>query len=345
MKNRNVLFIPAIATLSLFLTACPKTKNVVPPVDDETESSVQATYMNYLVSDIEMLASFMGEASETEHFYVPVSGDLAHPVPVLGPEGGTRTVGYNHMLCKDGRMRHGTIYLEYVVAPEYPNATYMHAYKFYGVVKFSDYTVDDYKININTDDGGYFTITNALPTETYSPRSTNLTWNIDGKLKFTHLTDPRKNMTWEGHWVKTLNNTSNNLVVISPTVAINWYNAEVNYKGTTMGTVPVTNKDGEIQNKSFSMKFNPEYPLTRNFQCSPDPIAGVQTNGNNGMSAVGSEHHPFVKGIASFTIGDAYPREIYYGNEGQKDVLPTKQCDNSGEVLIKGVSYRVDFLK
>lgn len=341
MKRKKLMFIPAVITLSLFLMACPKTKNVVPPVDDETQSSVQATYMNYLVSDIEMLASFMGESPDLDFFYQPVSGQL---IP-NNPTPNRIAISYNHTLCRDGRTRHGSLFLDYVVTPQYPNASYMRAYKFSGSISFSDYSVDDYKINLNVEDGGYFTIKNALTTETYSPKSTRLSWTIDGKLKFTHLTDAAKNMTWEGHWVKTLDNTSSNLVVVSPTVPINWYNAEISYKGTTIGTVPVSNKDGEVKTTSFSMRFNPEHPLTRNFHCTADPVLDVQNNGNSGMAAVRSEHHPFVKGIASFTVGEAYPREIYYGNEGQRETLPYSQCDNSGEVLIKGVSHKVDFLK
>ncbi|MBL7931381.1 MAG: hypothetical protein JNL60_05750, partial [Bacteroidia bacterium] len=290
MKNRNVLFIPAVATLSLFLMGCPKTKNVVPPVDDETQSSVQASYVNYLVSDIEMLASFMGEAQEQNHFYNPVDAIQIYNTPVLSPNGGARAVSFNHQLCKDGRVRHGTIYLKYVVAPEYPNARYMRAYKFDAHIEFSgDYSVDDYNINLNVDDGGYFTIVNTLPSEAYSPASTKLTWKIDGKLKFTHLTDPRKNMTWEGHWTKTLNNTNSTLVVSSPTNAINWYKAEVSYAGTSMGTIPLANSDGVIESKTFNMKINSERPLTRDFQCTPDPILGVKNNGNNGMTATISE--------------------------------------------------------
>jgi hypothetical protein len=48
-------------------------------------------------------------------------------------------------------------------------------------------------------------------------------------------------------------------------------------------------------------------------------------------------------GIASFTVAELYPRQIYYGNEGEPG-LPL-QCDNTGEVLIKGISYRVNFMK
>ena len=63
-----------------------------------------------------------------------------------------------------------------------------------------------------------------------------------------------------------------------------------------------------------------------------------------------SEFHPFKNGIVSFTVGSAYPRQIYYGNEVESQIpapeeqLPA-QCDNKGIVLIKGISYRVDFMK
>lgn len=348
---KRILVVPGLISLALIFAGCPKTKNVVPPVDEETQSAVQASYMNYLVSDIEMLISFMGEGqqSSNRHFYNYVSAETGtiDVLPILDGDGlsGQIRVGYNHTLCRDGRTRHGSVYLNYTVDPQHPNARYMRAYKFSGTFEFSDYTVDDYKINLNTEENGSLTIKNTLPSPAYSPLSTNLTWSLEGKLKFTHLTDNRKNMTWEGQWTKTLANTSNPLVVASPTTAINWYNADIYYTGTTRGTIPVTTENGEIKSTPFSMKFNPEYPLRRNFGCSPDPVLRVEYGNGGQVNQMANEHHPFVGGIASFTVGDSYPREIYYGNEGQKGRLPNPQCDNSGEVLIKGVSYKVDFLK
>jgi hypothetical protein len=38
-----------------------------------------------------------------------------------------------------------------------------------------------------------------------------------------------------------------------------------------------------------------------------------------------------------------YPRQIYFGNEGNATL--SAQCDNSAEVLIKGISYRIDLMK
>lgn len=350
MKIKRLLLLPPLAAICLLLTACPKTKNVVPPEDHETQSAVQASYMNYLVSDMEMLISFVGEGQQSanHHFYdriSPAYGDIeVEPVDAGTSLSGTIRVAYNHALCKDGRKRHGSIYLDYSVDPQHPNARYIRAYKFTGKFKFSDYTVDDYKIDLA--DNSEFIIKNSLPTATYSPVNTNLTWNLDGKLKFTHLTDNTKDMTWEGHWVKTLANTANTLVVSSPTTAINWYNAEIYYTGTTKGVIPVSKEDGVVEATAFEMVFDRENPLRRNFQCSPDAVLMMNLNaGNASMSPVANEQHPFVSGIVSFTVGNAYPRQIYYGNEGQRARLTVPQCDNSGEVLIKGVSYPVDFMK
>jgi hypothetical protein len=55
------------------------------------------------------------------------------------------------------------------------------------------------------------------------------------------------------------------------------------------------------------------------------------------------EFHPFKDGVATFSTADKYPRQIYYGNEGTSDLAA--QCDNSGVVLIKGISYPIDFKK
>lgn len=369
--KRIALGFSILLAAGLFVTACDKKNNTVPDQDTEVQSAVLASYMNYVVSDIDMMISFMGENTYLEHFYA------AYPGSSL--PGGTGTVSawrsdtsgsstqgqlnmsFNKTRSRDGRSRNGTVILKYIVGDSDPNAKYMRSKNFNGTVLFSAFQIDSFEVNLD-DGGGYLKIVNTLPTATFSPKNTNITWTIDGKLKFTHLTNPKKNMVWEGHWTKTLANTSNTAVVVSPTTAIKWTNAIVNYKGTTIGKVPVTAENGDITPLvPFSMQINSQYPLTRDFKCTPDPIGGVTyTTGNNAntgtMVPVANQHHPFVSGVASFTIGEQYPREIYYGNEGHTKFLqgegegaaPTltdAQCDNNAEVVIKGISYRVDLMK
>ncbi len=359
MKKVALAFSILITTGVFVLMSCNKKANTVPDQDTEVQSAVLASYMNYVVSDIDMMISFMGENRYNDHFYAEYPNshlpDLTGTVTAIRDTTSSASQGYlrmsfNKTLCKDGRRRDGSVQLTYTISSDDPNAKYMHSPQFQGVVQFSAFNIDSFNVNLNTDDGGFMRIKNTTA-KGFNPKNTNITWDIEGKLKFTHLYNPKKNMTWEGHWTKTLANTSSTAAVVTTTSAINWFGAVVNYKGTTMGKVPIADADGKIIKEMvpFNMKFNSEYPVTRSFTCSPDPIGGVTytTGANNSatMIAIQSQYHPFVSGIASFTIGDNYPREIYYGNEGQKALLATPQCDNAGEVLIKGISYRVDFMK
>lgn len=367
--KRIALGFSILLTAGLFvLMACNKKNNTVPDQDTEVQSAVLATYMNYVATDVDMMISFMGENSYLRHFYTEYPNShlpdgTGTVTAIRGDTSGSAKQGYlrmsfNKTRCADGRSRDGSVFLYYTVGDDDPNAKYMHSPHFFGAVRFSAFRIDSFDVNVDTSNGGYLKIINTVPNATYSPKSTNITWSIDGKLKFTHIYDPKRNMTWEGHLTKTLANTSSTAVVVSSTTAINWFNAIINYKGTVTGKVPVTSASGEITPLvPFSMKINNEYPIVRNFTCTPDPIGGVTyTTGNNAntgtMVAVPNQHHPFISGIASFTISDQYPREIYYGNEGSTSFLQgasatllSTQCDNNAEVVIKGIAYRVDLMK
>ena len=83
--------------------------------------------------------------------------------------------------------------------------------------------------------------------------------------------------------------------------------------------------------------------LIRDFSCAPDRVRGVKLDPQNNLEKLDLTHHPFVKGVAVFTIGDKYPRQIYFGNESNSGLA--WQCDNVGEVMIKGIAYRVNFRK
>lgn len=359
MKRVALGFSILIATGLFILMSCKKEADTVPEQDTEVKSAVLASYMNYVVSDIDMMISFMGENRYNDHFYAeyPNSAlpDLTGTVTAIRDTTSASTQGwlrmsFNKTLCKDGRRRNGSVSLNYTISPTDPNAKYMRSPDFMGNVQFSAFEIDSFNVNLNTQDGGYMRIKNVTP-KGFDPKKTNLEWTIEGKLKFTHLYDTLKNMTWEGKWTKVLANTSSTAAVVNATTAINWYNAVVKYTGTTRGKVPVEDENGKIKPLvKYEMKFNQEYPLTRDFKCAPDPIGGVTytvgDNVNTGtMVPIQNQYHPFVSGIASFTVGESYPREIYYGNEGQKALLATPQCDNTGEVLIKGISYRVDFMR
>jgi hypothetical protein len=347
----SILALSAVAVLS-----CKPKPNVAPEPDTEIESARYVSYSNYVVSDIDMICSFLGEDIFLDHFYSEYPGSSSGNSGTVTCIRDTHTtandherrlsMSFNKTRCVDGRLRDGSVILDYGKDPAYPNAAYTRAYKFAGAIKFASYKVDGWQIELYDPIAPMY-LYNTLSTPTYNPKSTNLTWRIAGKLKFTHPTDPNKNMIWEGELFKTLVNTSTPTVVPTPTSAINWSLAVINYTGHVSGTGPQIDENGVVTpNVPFTYTINPEFPLTRNFQCTPNKISGVVLPTGTGTITTNiNDHHPFVSGVASFTTGAKYPRQIYYGNEGERDVLTTAQCDNTGEVLIKGISYRVDFME
>lgn len=354
--KRVILGFSVLALSTTFLLNCKPKPNVVPEPDTEVQSAVYASYSTYIASDIEMICSFLGEDAFLNHFYSEYPGSSSGNTGTVTCIRDTHTTGndktrrlsmtFNKTRCKDGRLRDGSVIMDYGKNTDYPNANYTRAPYFVGAIYFANYIVDGWEIEL-FNPGAPVYLYNTVPSPTYNPRNINLTWKFAGKLKFTNLTDPNKNMVWEGELFKTLTNTNDPKVIVSQTTAITWSLAVINYTGHVSGSGPTVDEDGVITpNVPFHMVINPEYPLTRDFQCSPDKVAGVVPPvGTTTITTNIEEHHPFISGVVSFTTGSQYPRQIYYGNEGERETLPTAQCDNTGEVLIKGISYRVNFMK
>lgn len=321
-----------IAFIVPFLMACPKPKKAVPPVaDTELQSSVDASLANFIITDIDMICSFGCENNLSPEFYRTAPGEDPSKMQVNRPPlTDLLAVSYNSARCKDGRVRDGSIYM--FNTNTNPNARYYRNYEFKGRLDLQSYKVDGWQVKIT--DGTQCYVYNQLPAPNFNPAQTKLSWIIDGSFDFINIADASKNMTWKGQLTKTLINT-NDPAVYNPSgqVAIDWTKAIVEYKGKASGVTS--------GNVPYKMTINEARPLTREFNCYPDIVGGVATI--QPLSTWKEEFHPFKKGIVSFSTGDKYPREIYYGNEGNSDLV--LQCDNSGEVLIKGNSYRVDFIK
>jgi len=359
MKMKRVtLGFSILVMASVFILSCGKrTANVAPEADTETQSSVYASWATFVVTDIDMACSFMGENLLLNHFYIEYPGSSSGATgtvitvrdTVSQTTGGELRMAFNKTRCMDGRLRDGTIFMQFGDSA-HPNAKYMRSYDFAGRLRFSNYRVDGWLID-NADPHNPAYIFNTITTASIALTKTKLTWRIVGKFKFTHPTDPGKNMIWDGELFKTLENTSNPKVIKDLNTAINWSLATVSYSGHATGTCPQIDDKGVITpNQTFNLKVDGYNPLVRDMTCSPDAVSGVVIQPTVGVSGVITipryeEFHPFKKGVASFTVGAKYPRQIYFGNEGEQETLPVPQCDNSGEVLIKGTSYRVDFMK
>ncbi len=333
MKTTKIkLALLAIVTIP-FLMGCPKAKNTAPAADTELQSSVDVSFANFVVTDIDMICSFVGENDPSPDFYLPAPEEDGSKIQVIRDISADQLVVsyYNSARCIDGRVRNGSIFMYY--SNPNLNAKYYREFEFYGRISLVDYKVDGWLIrNVG---GTPCYVYNQLKSSAYDPSKTNITWLIDGSFEFIHPTDPSKNMIWTGKLTKTLANTSDPAVFnISKQQAIKWSKAIVEYRGQVTGVTSA--------NVPYTFKITDVQPLVRDFGCRSDVVGGV-TEAQPTFKTWNEEFHPFRTGIATFTTGDKYTRQIYYGNEGTQDLAP--QCDNVGVVLIKGISYPVNFQK
>ncbi|PBQ34461.1 hypothetical protein CNR22_22665 [Sphingobacteriaceae bacterium] len=330
MKSTQIKLGLLTIALAPFLMACPKARHPAAPVaDSEVQSSVDVSFANFVATDIDMICAFVAEADLDPDFYNLAPGE--NPVGIDVDRNLVTdqvTVGYNSGKCRDGVLRDGTIFM--YNPHTNPNAKYYRDYEFRGNVILDHYYVNGWAVSIPA--GKTFQIYNNLTKPSYDPSKTTLSWRIEGSLLLEHPTDASKNILWEGKLIKTLKNSTDNSVFHTSTQQpINWSKGVVEYRGSVTG---LTSTD-----VPYTLEINSEKPLVRDFSCFADVIGGVESV--QPFRTWNKEFHPVKSGVATFKTGDKYPRQIYYGNEGNPG-LPA-QCDNSGEVLIKGNSYSVNF--
>ena len=329
MKTSKVKLGLMVAVIAPFLMGCPKPKPpVAPEPDTEFESSIDASFANHVVTDIDMTCAFLAENDLTPDFYMPAPGTATVDID-RNPGTHQMSIAYNTTKCMDGTVRDGSIFM-YFNVNSVPNQDYYRDYGFKASFVFQSYKVNGWLIKIP--DGESFAISNTIQAPGYDPSVTPLTWTIEGSLQFIHPTDPSRNMTWKGKLTKTLSN-STDPAVFNPShqEMIHWSKGVVEYRGNITGVTA-----GDVP---YTLEINNVHPLLRDFQCYPDQVSGVTSV--QPINTWKEEYHPVKSGIVSFVTDSKYPRQIYYGNEGNPE-LPS-QCDNSGEVLIKGISYRIDF--
>ena len=360
MKKNIFCFTFLLASSFIFLS-CSKEPNVAPEADVELQSSIDASFANFIVTDIDMICSFIGENNFYPKFYLPVAGSptFVVNVSVLGQI----SVSFNKTKCADGRVRDGSIILVYkydptINPPNTLNTDYYRQFGFVGRVYFSSYKVDGWLVKNKA--GTNMVIKNKRPNAD-RPIVDKISWTIEGNLDFTDSLSTLPSITWEGLITKTLplisdpkaendygfkqdsvfKNAPKTLTDIFP---INWQKAKVYYTGSFTGVTSFS--------LPYSYKIYDATPVERNFTCYPDKVSGVTlTNTVGVVSASYEEFHPFVGGVASFTTSTKYPREIYFDNTanafGGTDNplnLPS-QCDNKAAVQIKGIYYPIDLKK
>lgn len=354
MKKLNLGIFAALAAGMVFFS-CKKEPNVAPAVDTEVQTAIDASYATFLVSDVEMICSWIGEdASDgVQKFYVADSTkNTGGSVVVIRNNFTNRiSINYNNTYCMDGRVRDGSLLLFFKepIHAQYPmtgNENYIRDYNFSGRITCEEYKVDGWLVdNVDIDSfdpnqTNYPVLIKNLRPNNTTPVAGNLKWSFQGSFKMKKNQD---SMAWKGTLTKTLENTSNTKVfATNAQSAINWSLAVISYSGQAKGYTP--------GNVPYQMKYyGDKLSIKRDFSCYPDKVSGVVLT--NTLSSVVSEHHPFTSGVASFTTGTAYPREIYYDNTqttygGEDTPLPlTAQCDDKAAVQIKGIFYTIDLKK
>lgn len=312
----------------LILPSCKKEKPAavieVPPADPYTysadlQSSKDAVFAYYLVSDIDMMCSFMGEKIIANSFYTHSPTTSGNTVTVTYDEMSSMCVtSFNNSKCVDGRTRSGTVFMQFPNPPgaPAPGPKLTHDFAYEGKISFSEYVVDGWKVLL-ADESKPLLLINTLPAFDWNPSATKITWKLSGSLRFIKQLDT---ITWNGIITKTLDNT-NDANVFNPDKksAIKWNLAKVSYGGTVSGFMP-----GHVP---YILSIDESKPVTRDFTCSP---AISSANG-------AAQFHPFISGLSTFTVGSYHPRTINYGPEGA--------CDNNGVISFKEENHDVEFNK
>lgn len=354
MKKLNIGIFAALVSSMVFF-ACKKEANVPPTLDKEVQTSIDASYATFLVSDIEMIASWMGEdaSSGAQKFYAPSPVSQGTVTVVRNTQTNRLSFNFNNTTCMDGRLRDGSIFMFFKeqVYSTYSltgNENYIRDFNFTGRITCEEYKVDGWLVD-NKDIDSFDPNATNYPVLIKNLRPNNntpipgglLKWSFQGSFTMKKNQD---SMAWKGTWTKTLDNTSNTKVfAANAQSAINWSIAVISYFGEAKGYTP--------GNVPYSMKYYEKYPLRRDFTCYPDKVAGVSLSPTSTLTPMISESHPFTSGVASFTTGTAYPREIYYDNtqitfgSDESPVPLPSQCDNKASVQIKGIFYPIDLKK
>lgn len=324
-----------LAATALFMIGCKKEKDTEIEPDKEFQSSVDISYATQVITDIDMICAYGGENDmDLSRFFRNTPASVAPNTVTVSRDTVLKYVfiSFNKAMCRDGHVRDGSIGMNY--ANPNPNSKYYRDFGFTGKILLINYKIDEWSVKLRND----FQVNNLVTPVNYSTSTTNLSWSMTGDFDLKNPTDSSKNMHCNINFVKTLKNTSDKVVFL-PTkqAAINWSLAVVEYKGTMFGE---TNR-----NVPFKLAVLDSRPLVRDFTCSPDKVYGT-TVGTNSVTPRVEMYTPFTNGVVSFTTSTKYPRTIYYGSEEKTDVPSVDApCDNSGAVMIKGISYPIDFKK
>ena len=120
--KKNILCFTFLLASSFIFLSCSKEPNVAPEADVELQSSIDASFANFIVTDIDMICSFIGENNLYPKFYTPVAGSPTFVVN-RDPDAKQLSISFNKTKCADGRLRDGSIIIKYASRLNY---TWVH---------------------------------------------------------------------------------------------------------------------------------------------------------------------------------------------------------------------------
>ena len=303
------------------------------PADTENRTTINVTFVNRVVADFLLMAGQLGEDSPNP-FFSEVPGTTTSSsgtvTTIRDNISKLLSVSFNQTKCMDGLYRNGTVAFNYSADPSaYPNAAqganFFREFGFACKITLAEYRVGDYLVTI-ADASKPPILYNTLQTSQYNPETTKLSWILKGKFIFTHLTDPSKNMTWDGELTNTLDNTNDPGVFITDkNNTINWPKTKLSYKGSASGKASASD--------SYTFTIDATHPLKRDFVCSLPIIYPL-------AQTVKSEFHPMLDGLVFINVsGSTKLRNVFYSNVD----FSLAACNSSGLISIDGLIFPIDF--
>jgi hypothetical protein len=307
-----------LLVVSVLVTFCKKpAKEATDPYvySSDIQTSKDLTAATFIVTDIDMLAGFLGENDLFNHCYLPQPGSSTMSV-TRDTSAKIFLAAFNNSKCVDGKTREGSVFFSYNV-PGQDNAAaqYYREFGFTCMVNFSDYKVNGWKIEL-MNASVPAVIKNTVSSSQYDPKVTNLTWEFSGKLKLTNLSNGNF-IYWEGTLKKMLLNTSDP-AVFNPNKqsAINFNKARIVYGGSFSGTTSDL--------LSYTVVIDDGNPILRDLNCAFVP------GGSPGVT----HYHPFIGGMMAANVSNFHPRTIWFG--------PNGTCDNMAVISFKGENHEIE---
>jgi hypothetical protein len=288
MKTKQLIY--AFSTLvlagTLMLGGCKKkTKESEDPDTDQSAAQENQIAEN-MMSDIQGIGSQGSENGSLSTYRLNSPDDL------FGISSGTISFGtktftvdfgaYPGVTCLDGKKRSGKLMFDYSMSTNTITPIYYRTPGFVMSITSSNYTVEDYTVNIVNK-----MVTNTTPQSisTGTNPGTNLTWSITANV---NIIKPNNGgtITWSTTRTKTLLNTNDPNCYGGQSTAINWTKAKISLSGSANGTT----SGGD----NYTSNIN---SIVRDF-------GGCKIAGR----------YPWISGTIDFTPGTKATRYIDFGN-------------------------------